>query len=86
MTLSDVEIILPSGKFASIAAPTFGDILACGLLDGKGLGHALLGLCTLCVRIDGKALSVDDWEQTSYQEIEPIIAPLMALVTKGKRP
>ncbi|NYT25377.1 hypothetical protein H0A73_17390 [Alcaligenaceae bacterium] len=82
MTLSDVEIITPDGRFASIRVPTFLDTLLAGLHNkNANMGEVMLNLVTLCVRLDGETLSKERWSAEYAYELAPITAKLVQLIT-----
>lgn len=82
MTLADVEIITPDGRFASIRVPTFLDQLLAGLHNkDPNMGEVVLNLITLCVKIDGEALSKEAWSNQYAYEMAPISTKLVQLMT-----
>lgn len=86
MTLQDVEIVTPEGRFASIRVPTFVDTLVAGLHNkDANMGEVLLNLCAMCVRLDGEPLTVDEWGEQYAYEMAPITAKLVQLLTASPR-
>lgn len=90
MTLQDVEIITPEGRFASIRIPTVIDAFAAGLYGIGEKNHAeiMLKLCVLCVKLDGEPVTQEALGNLPMYEIEAIAAKLGELMrapAKGKR-
>lgn len=91
MTLQDVEIITPEGRFASIRTPTVIDAFAAGFygIGEKNYAEIMLKLCTLCVTLDGEPVTNEMLGNLPVYELESVAAKLGELMrapAKGKKP
>jgi len=83
MTLADVEIITPEGRFASIRVPTVIDAFAAGFYKKDAhMGEVLLSMCTTCVTLDGEKVTQETLGNLPMYEIAPITAKLVELMGK----
>jgi len=90
MTLQDIEIVTPEGRFASIRTPTVIDAFASGFygLGEKNYAEIMLKLCTLCVRLDGEPVTQEILGNLPMYEIEAVaakLAELMRAPPRGKK-
>lgn len=90
MTLQDVEIVTPEGRFASIRTPTVIDAFASGYygFGEKNYAEVLLKLCTLCVKLDGEPVSQEVLGNLPVYEVEAVMAKLVELIKsppKGRK-
>lgn len=81
MTLSDVEIITPSGRFASIRIPTVIDAFAAGWYAKDGINaESMLRMCTLCVTLDGEKATSEMLGKLPMFEVDAITEKLVELM------
>lgn len=89
MTLQDVEIITPEGRFASIRVPTVIDAFGAGwYAPGGPNAESLMRLCALCVTLYGEAVTNETLGNLPMYELDAITAKLVELMKeppKGKK-
>lgn len=83
MTLADVEIITPDGRFASIRTPTLRDAFESGWLNFKGdKVEALMRLAVRCVTVDGETLTPESFSEMPIYEANAIMEAVAKTITK----
>lgn len=90
MTLQDVEIITPEGRFASIRIPTVIDAFAAGFYEkDPNWSDVVLRLLVQCVTLDGEKVTRESLGHLPMYEVRPInekLIELMAAPPKGRKP
>lgn len=75
-----IELVLPSGRFASIRPITWMD-RAQSFDPGEPIDFWLMRLATRCVLIDGEALKMEEFARMELTEANPIINALTDMVS-----
>jgi hypothetical protein len=78
-----VEIILPSGIFATIRRPSMGELMAC-MSQSADTVQIMLALACGTVQLDGEYLSADQWLNVPAEDCMTVIFKLGDL-TWGKK-
>lgn len=73
------EIVLPSGRFASFRAMTWGDVMEAHSDNGPRM---MAVMATLVCRIDGEALTLLDVHEMTLAEFMPIVNIIAEMMPK----
>ena len=68
------EIVLSDGFFASVRNITVADMCIATKLP-PGIA-TMAGLCSLCVKLDGREFSIDEWMILDYAYVLPVFEQL----------
>lgn len=74
-----MEIVLPSGRFASFRPITWGDVIASHADNGP---HMMAVMATLVCRIDGELLALPDIRMMPIVEFMPIVNIIVDMMPK----
>lgn len=80
-----MEIVLPSGRFASVRRIKWWDRVMCHS-DSKGnIDVYVMALAIRCVTIDGEPLSIEQAKDMDIEEANPLIEAICGqLIAAGK--
>lgn len=73
MNMLDAEIVLPSGKFAAIRKPTFGDFLDASAANTNAPGQPAFALVVRCATLDGVTLTAEEWLQQPAEDVLQVL-------------
>ena len=74
------EIVLPSGRFATIRRLTGADLLALPQTASFNTNALTMHLITLAVRIDGEAVTMQDLTAMDLQDVLPLYSEVARLI------
>ncbi|MGF6549327.1 hypothetical protein QFZ96_004398 [Paraburkholderia youngii] len=74
-----MEIVLPSGRFASFREPTWGDMIFAYSSNGPEM---MARLAAACCEIDGAHISLEDVRQMPIADFMPILNILTEFMPK----